>query len=269
MNEQKMREAFADAFAKEVQSDQLTVLAMWSDEDGAFLNAEMQVGWNMWQAATSAARRDAMAVAEAVRDAVKKIAAEWGCPEMVEDVDLAAIVEAVRPACQHRIADARNPVVTSGYLCVDCGALFSAADHGEPKQPASAKQQGEPVADVIALLRELEWSDSYFNGGGYAVTCCPVCHSDESAGHKADCRMAVALSAPPAPTCCVPNHLRYTCKGKGGEYELLGTAIGAGTSRDKSFIVYRDNAKKLMFFRTHDDFATRMEQIAAEPKGQQ
>lgn len=41
--------------------------------------------------------------------------------------------------CRHRIADARNPVVKSGYLCVDCGALFAAADH--TKQPA---QQQEP-----------------------------------------------------------------------------------------------------------------------------
>ena len=40
--------------------------------------------------------------------------------------------------CHHRIADARNPVVKSGYICVDCGALFSAADHKAP--------QGEPVA---------------------------------------------------------------------------------------------------------------------------
>lgn len=42
--------------------------------------------------------------------------------------------------CRHRIADARNPVVKSGYLCVDCGALFAAADH--TKQPAQ-----EPVCD--------------------------------------------------------------------------------------------------------------------------
>ena len=35
--------------------------------------------------------------------------------------------------CQHRIADARNPVVQSGYICVDCGALFSAADHAVTK----------------------------------------------------------------------------------------------------------------------------------------
>lgn len=37
-------------------------------------------------------------------------------------------------ACRHRIADARNQVVKSGYLCVDCGALFAAADHNPPKR---------------------------------------------------------------------------------------------------------------------------------------
>ena len=43
--------------------------------------------------------------------------------------------------CPHRIADARNPIVKSGYICVDCGALFSAADHTiQPVVP-----QGDPV----------------------------------------------------------------------------------------------------------------------------
>ncbi len=44
--------------------------------------------------------------------------------------------------CPHRIADARNPIVKSGYICVDCGALFSAADHEAPP----IVPQGEPVA---------------------------------------------------------------------------------------------------------------------------
>lgn len=35
--------------------------------------------------------------------------------------------------CCHRIADARNDLVESGYVCIDCGALFSAADHGPTK----------------------------------------------------------------------------------------------------------------------------------------
>lgn len=35
-------------------------------------------------------------------------------------------------SCQHRLTDARNLVVKSGYVCVDCGALFGAADHDTP-----------------------------------------------------------------------------------------------------------------------------------------
>ena len=53
-----------------------------------------------------------------------------------------AALEAKDEQCRHRIADARNPVVKDGYLCVDCGALFSAADHAMPKQEA----KDEPVA---------------------------------------------------------------------------------------------------------------------------
>lgn len=33
--------------------------------------------------------------------------------------------EASKPACAHRIVDARNEIVKSGYLCVDCGAVFA------------------------------------------------------------------------------------------------------------------------------------------------
>lgn len=31
--------------------------------------------------------------------------------------------------CQHRLVDARNAVIQSGYMCIDCGAVFRAADH--------------------------------------------------------------------------------------------------------------------------------------------
>lgn len=35
--------------------------------------------------------------------------------------------------CHHRIVDNRNDLVESGYICIDCGALVSAADHGPTK----------------------------------------------------------------------------------------------------------------------------------------
>ena len=62
-----------------------------------------------------------------------------------------AALEAKDKQCRHRIADARNPVVKDGYLCVDCGALFSAADHAMPKQEA----KDEPVA----------WLHRFIEGG--------------------------------------------------------------------------------------------------------
>ena len=34
-----------------------------------------------------------------------------------------------KPACDHRLVDARNEAVSAGYMCVDCGAVFAAADH--------------------------------------------------------------------------------------------------------------------------------------------
>lgn len=46
----------------------------------------------------------------------------------------------VPPPHRHRIADARNEAVQSGYVCVDCGAVFEAADHGAKgpaKEPTS------------------------------------------------------------------------------------------------------------------------------------
>ncbi|MTD33989.1 hypothetical protein [Paludibacterium denitrificans] len=69
-------------------------------------------------------------------------------------VEAIAAAEAAQPVCQHRIADARNQVVQSGYLCMDCGALFSAADHGESQQPASTQPVAAP--DEVRLAVEAE-----------------------------------------------------------------------------------------------------------------
>jgi len=61
-----------------------------------------------------------------------------------------ALVAPVQEPCRHRVADARNPVVKSGYLCIDCGALFSAADHDKPPFEA----QPAPVQGHVATLIE-------------------------------------------------------------------------------------------------------------------
>lgn len=52
---------------------------------------------------------------------------------------------------------------------------------------------------------------------------------------------------------------RYTCVGKGGEYELLGVALGAGKAKlIEPLTIYRDTTSSQMFFRSHEDFNDRM-----------
>lgn len=46
--------------------------------------------------------------------------------------DVEGLKASITP-CNHLIADARNPFVDSGYVCVECGAIFAAADHDAPK----------------------------------------------------------------------------------------------------------------------------------------
>jgi hypothetical protein len=53
----------------------------------------------------------------------------------------------------------------------------------------------------------------------------------------------------------------FTCVGKGGRYEFVGVAFGAGTSRNKSVLLYRDVENGTMYFRTPDDFQKRMQRI--------
>ena len=58
-----------------------------------------------------------------------------------------------------------------------------------------------------------------------------------------------------------PYTSQYTCIGKGGTYEYVGVAFGAGTMRDKSFVVYRDVENGTMYVRRPDDFSKRMQHI--------
>lgn len=59
----------------------------------------------------------------------------------------------------------------------------------------------------------------------------------------------------------------YTCIGKGGSYELLGGFSGAGTMRGHRGMVYRDMESGLMFCRTDEDFAERMELVQPVTNG--
>ena len=71
------------------------------------------------------------------------------------------------------------------------------------------------------------------------------------------------FASPPAQASAwVPE--RYTCIGKGGEYQLLGLAQGAGTLKGFNHMVYR-NRDGVMFVREPEDFLSRMEKIAPTP----
>lgn len=56
-------------------------------------------------------------------------------------------------------------------------------------------------------------------------------------------------------------HCHYTCEGKGGRYELLGQARGAGCSRGQLRTIYRSTATGDLFFREPAEFASRMTPI--------
>ena len=56
----------------------------------------------------------------------------------------------------------------------------------------------------------------------------------------------------------------FTCKGKGGTYEDVGTAVGAGTSRGEIVRVYRDTVTGNLYYRAPTDFAERMESICPD-----
>lgn len=59
-------------------------------------------------------------------------------------------------SCAHRIVDARNPIITSGYLCLDCGSLFAAADHDNPKRsPVSAEGLERDAARLTWMQEKL------------------------------------------------------------------------------------------------------------------
>lgn len=54
----------------------------------------------------------------------------------------------------------------------------------------------------------------------------------------------------------------FTCIGKGGLYEWLGPATGAGKSRGKAVIVYRDVETGNLYFRSNMDFNERMQKLS-------
>ena len=73
--------------------------------------------------------------------------------------ELWKVWQAAQPAageqvtCRHRLADARNKHIASGYFCVECGAAFAAADHAAP--PAAAHGDDTRRIDWMACTWRL------------------------------------------------------------------------------------------------------------------
>ena len=80
---------------------------------------------------------------------------------------------------------------------------------------------------------------------------------DEALDEMRDVLVA-GLAAPALNPSEVPQPELYTCIDKGGEYELLGEARGAGMTKGSVVSVYRDTTTLSLFYRTVGDFGKRM-----------
>ena len=57
-------------------------------------------------------------------------------------------------ACKHRIADVTNEVVKSGYMCMDCGALFGAYTF-----PPKREWQGLTEDEISKLVYSCDYDE--------------------------------------------------------------------------------------------------------------
>lgn len=68
-----------------------------------------------------------------LRDTAEKNGKLWQWTEIAFDWMNEANAELIRlkskKECQHIIVDCRNKVITSGYMCTECNAVFAAGDH--------------------------------------------------------------------------------------------------------------------------------------------
>ena len=89
-----------------------------------------------------------------LEDQLKDLGYGWlGGPQLREEIETFLAAEPEADKCKHRIADARNPVVQSGYVCVDCHALFQAADHQSPRPEPARKPMTEEEIKMALLIR--------------------------------------------------------------------------------------------------------------------
>ncbi len=97
-------------------------------------------------------------------------------PELLEKLEAgvkgrAVCVPAKQEVCSHRIIDARNSVVKSGYVCIDCYAIFAAADHDyrnhHPAPQPVNQQLLEALKDMFSGWRYIRESHGDLYGVGW------------------------------------------------------------------------------------------------------
>lgn len=114
---------------------------------GGYTYAKPQELWKVWQAAQPGDGEPVAWITRPLRGSSKGKAVMcqadhtpnlelWEKPFPVYAAPPAAAHGDEAGGCRHRLADARNKHIVSGYFCVDCGAAFAAADHAAMRAQA-------------------------------------------------------------------------------------------------------------------------------------
>jgi len=145
--------------------------------------------------------------------------------------------------------------------CTACGG----SGHIEDQQALAAS----PAPSAAPVQRKM---DPFAGLPVFGMAKISVGHPDHFPGEfirLSDARIALEYQLGAAPSQVAqtsePVEL-YTCKGKGGEYEWIGTAYPAGFVRQffsDPVEVYRSTTDRSLYFRECGDFNKRMERIAA------
>lgn len=125
---------------------------------------------------------------------------------------------------------------------------------------------------IVECAKELiEWQDTGLLRSGRMRELGAMCteymgnhdglHGAERMVERRACEMAAAVAGQDARGTA----LLYTCIDKGGTYEHIGVAEGAGYTSGSLVHVYRNQATGGLFYRTPADFDARMERIDAIP----
>lgn len=154
-----------------------------------------------------------------------------------------------------------NPNATSILDLFTDGDTSNSAEFdgiGDGKRYEAVSRRADPAAHDAALAESLAVLDRCPECFGQGIETDPpepgqddACKTCGGSGRRKSVTVTENGAVP----------VLYTCIGKGGRYELVGVACGAGTSRGTTVDVYRDVDTGVMYFRTPADFDERMQKI--------